>query len=115
MADQTSTPLPPIPPSKSGEAIYDGIMQEIEPELTTAMLPTLEAKYKDETPEQKRSRAKRYAKAFEEYERRYAAYKLEQEAQVRSFKIQAIRFAEGKAQDDERGKLNTLESSLGSK
>ncbi|MFH0851969.1 MAG: hypothetical protein V1876_04445 [Candidatus Peregrinibacteria bacterium] len=110
---QQSAGFPPIPPVKTGAEIFDSIMVEIEPELTTAGSKGLDEKYKGETPEQKKARGERYAKAFEEYEKHYAAYRLEQESQVHAFKRQVIQFAEGKAGDDDQQRLFSLESALG--
>ena len=111
---QKSSGIPQMLPLKTGAEIFDAIMVAIEPELTTAGSQGLEEKYKDETPEQKRVRGERYAKAFEEYEKRYAAYRLEQESQVHAFKLQVIHFAEDKAGADDQQRLFSLESALGS-
>jgi len=108
----SSTSIPAIPTQKSGAEIYNSIMREIEPELTTDQIPLMKAKYKDETPEQKKARGKRYAKAMEEYERRYAAYLQEQDAKVRSFKIEAMHFIEDKAAESDQQKLLSIESSF---
>ncbi|MDD5041113.1 MAG: hypothetical protein PHX87_00315 [Candidatus Peribacteraceae bacterium] len=109
----SSTGIPVIPAKRSGKEIYDGIMRAIEPELTTDQIPLMKEKYKDETPEERKARGERYAKAMEEYEKRYAQYLQEQDAKVRSFKIGAIHFAEGKASDGDRQKLKSIESSFG--
>jgi len=111
---QKSSGIPQKPPFKSGAEIFDGIMMEIEPELTTTGSQALEEKYKNETPEQKKARGERYAKAFEEYEKRYAAYRLEQESQVHAFKRQVIHFAEDRSNGDDQQRLFSLESALGS-
>lgn len=47
--------------------LYDAVMGEIEPELTTEMIPALEELHEDETPEQTKHRAKHYAWAFEQF------------------------------------------------
>jgi len=109
---QDSAGIPVIPAKRSGEEIYNGIMREIEPELTTDQIPLAKEKYKDETPEQKKARGERYAKAMEEYERRYAAYLLEQEAKLRSFKVGAIHFVEDKASETDQQKMLAIESSF---
>jgi len=104
--------IPMIPARKSGAEIYNSIMREIEPELTTDQIPLMKEKYKDETHEQKKARGERYAKAMEEYEKRYAAYLQEQDAKVRSFKIGAIHFVENKASETDQQKLLSIESSF---
>lgn len=57
----------PLPPGE----VYAMLMEE--PDL---LLPEsdLREKYKHETDEEREERGKRYAKAFEGYERRYSAY-----------------------------------------
>ena len=80
--------IPPIP--NGGRELYDQIMEQIEPELTSAQAPLLGEKYKDETPEQAASRAARYEKAFAEYRKRFAAFGADWEAQMQRF-IRAVR------------------------
>ncbi|ALM10373.1 MAG TPA: hypothetical protein DEB30_01830 [Candidatus Peribacter riflensis] len=109
---QSSAGVPVVPVAQSGAEIYNKIMQEIEPELTTDQIPLAKEKYKDETPEQKKARGERYAKAMEEYERRYARHMQEQEAQVRSFKLGAIHFVEDKASQNDQQKMRSIESSF---
>jgi hypothetical protein len=109
---QSYAGIPPIPPPKSGEEVYDSIMSQIELELTTEVYPTLEAKYKDETPQQKKERGERYAKAMEEYERQYKEYMLREEGDVRAFKRSAFRAVEDQVGGDDRAKLQNLESSF---
>lgn len=111
---QSSAGVPVIPPKRSGADIYNGIMREIEPELTTDQIPLMKEKYKDETAQQRKARGERYAKAMEEYEKRYAQYLQKQDANVRAFKIGAIHFAEDKASAGDRQKLQSLESSFDS-
>lgn len=53
------------------EEIYNIIMLEIEPELTTDMLPRLSELYPDETPQEWKVRQARYQRAFEIYEERF--------------------------------------------
>lgn len=109
---QSSAGIPVIPARKSGAEIYNSIMREIEPELTTDQVPLMKEKYQNETSEQKKTRGERYAKAMEEYERRYAAYLQEQDAKVRLFKIGAIHFVEDKAAENDQQKLLAIESSF---
>lgn len=63
------------PPAFRGtpEALYNSIMQGIEPELAYPGVLTAEALHAGDTPEQAAARQERYAKAFAEFDRRYAA------------------------------------------
>ena len=96
----------PLPPNiEAGSEVYDRIMGGIEPELTNAQMPLLAEKYQDETPEQATARAQRYQKAFEEYDRQYAAYLENMDAQVRSFEKGLIDSVE---QDDRGGDQSSI-------
>jgi DNA-directed RNA polymerase beta subunit len=70
MAD-THIITPVVPFLPEGRRIYDDIMAEIEPDLTTEGRLLLAEKYKNESPTQTRLRAKRYDMAHAEYQRRY--------------------------------------------
>lgn len=109
---QPSAGFPPLPPLKSGAEIYDGIMAAIEPELTTAQVALLEEKYKDETPEQKKARSERYAKAMEEYIKRYVEFLHDQESQVRAFATRVLHFFEAKAAEADQEHVRSLEASF---
>lgn len=51
--------------------LYDLLMADIEPDLVTSTIPTLEEKYRGESPEDAKKRAERYAKAFVTFEERF--------------------------------------------
>lgn len=59
--------------SPTVEEIYNLLMSQIEPELTTDMLPQLGELYPDETPAEWRKRQERYQRAFQLYETRFTA------------------------------------------
>jgi hypothetical protein len=58
----------------SADEVYDLLMKDIEPELMSGMVETLEETYKGETAEQAKARAQRYRKAFAAYDRALATY-----------------------------------------
>ncbi|MDD4628935.1 MAG: hypothetical protein PHE68_06160, partial [Candidatus Peribacteraceae bacterium] len=59
-----------VPPAiPKADELYNSLMREIEPELTTDQIPLLMEKYKDETQEQREARMARYNAAFEAYEK----------------------------------------------
>lgn len=111
-AASAGTQLPAPPAIPSGEEIYDRIMGQIEPELVTAVLPTLKEKYKDETQEEAKVRAVRYQKAFAEYDKQYAAYLQSQEGALRSYQMNLGRAVENVARSDEAPHLGDLESAI---
>ena len=111
--DGTTTLVLPVPPViPSGEEIYDQLMQDIEPDLMTATLPTLKEKYKDETPEQAKTRAERYSTAFAEYDKQYAAYIAEQENVLHSYSRQLGNQAEQFVRTDEDQSITQLEAAI---
>ncbi len=109
---QTSTLMPVVPVLPEANEVYDAIMREIEPELTTALLSTLEQTYKNETPEQAETRSVRYRAALVEYEKRFNAYMLELEGQVRGFQKAASVYAEAQESGADQTKLDQLETAL---
>lgn len=95
--------LPQPPPILGGRELYDAIMGQIEPELTTAGLATLDQLYADETPEQKKQRAARYNAAFAEYEKRFKQYNTDWLGQFTAFQRQALASVESiDRADDEK-------------
>lgn len=56
------------PAALSAEWVYDTLMQEIEPDLTTGSIRTLDTKYAGESPEEREIRMERYTLAFEVFE-----------------------------------------------
>lgn len=71
-------------PTKQGQAgsldahqqavieIYNALMFEIEPDLTTEIMPLLDEMYAEESPEQKGERMARYVKAYETFSERFS-------------------------------------------
>jgi hypothetical protein len=108
MDDQTIPPVDPAAQAPSddglltGEQIYDQIMAEIEPDLTSALYPTLAVKYAGETEEQKQARMARYEAAFAEYDARYEKFLTTVTSESHAIKKEARDAAESKdrAQDD---------------
>lgn len=101
-----------VPITQSEDEIYDAIMGRIEPELTSAQIPTLEEKYKNETTEEKMARDARYAAASEEFDRQLTAFNAAMSQKVRSSHREAMGSLEQKHRDDEANVMTTIESSL---
>ncbi len=116
MADQTNTHIdPPFPPAVlSGAELYDSIMGQIEPELVSAKLPFSPDLFAAESPEQRAARAERYQAAFDEFDRRFAAYQDQWNEELRTYKRHAMTFIEEKADAEEQNTMASIESSLNS-
>ncbi len=106
--------LPQLPQFPSGQEVYDAIMGQIEPELTSRQLPTLQQKYATETAEESQERQARYDKAFAEYGKRYSAFSEQLAGQVHSFQRIAISAAEMSTKADEEDGLAAIASSIAS-
>ena len=96
----------------TGDELYNTLMVDIDPELTTDALPSLEEKYKHETPEESRARATRYEKAFAEYDRRLQNYMNDLQSKLRAHQRIAMGTAELGARGEEQDALAVIESSI---
>lgn len=96
------------------ETIYNLLMTEVEPELTTMVMPHLDEIYKDETPKEKKKRNKRYAKAFKKYDKRFKKAMGIWKEQILKFKTAAFALAKKRSGEDDQNKLADIERSLGS-
>lgn len=116
MAQPASTQAAPFDPKilldLTPEQVYDAIMREIEPDLTTDRQPQLEQLYAGETPEQATERFERYARAYEEYDRRYAAYKEARAHGMHVFLRGTMRDVEHDDRSSDDASLETLASSI---
>lgn len=99
----------PFPALPSGDEVYDGIMSRIEPELISSSLQMLKEKYRNETPEQSKSRWVRYTAAFAEYDKRYAAYAAELERNVHLYQQYALKTTEKASRDEDAQNLSNIE------
>lgn len=113
MTTQTSsTGMPSLPKIKGGEEVYNMIMKEIEPDLTTENLPNNEKKYEGETESQTVARAQRYQDAFLEYTNQYAEYKKQQDDEVRSYGRNIMKATENTFVAEDESAMSDLESAI---
>lgn len=103
------TALPTIP---GGQELYDQIMQEIEPELTSDGIKTLKAKYKDQSKADHQKRMERYKKAFHAFIKEYQQYQAEQKSAARSYGKTLVQSIEKRAVESDSEKLGDLESAI---
>lgn len=96
----------------SGPELYDRIMGAIEPELMSGSVGGLKAKYAGETPEEKEVRAKRYAKAYAEYDEQYAQYQLKRDSSMLRYKAQALQSLEASSKKVEENEMSDLEAQI---
>jgi len=113
MPTQTSSTGLPTPPTiKGGEEVYDMIMGEIEPDLTTANLKKNEKKYTGETKDELQARMERYKAAFIEYKTRFAEYKTKQDDEVHSYGRNVMGVVEGQSSARDENTMQDLESAI---
>ena len=105
----TPIPTPPSPPKiPTGRELFDSLMAHIEPELTSEGWKTLEEKYKNETPEERALRTKRYELAFERCQQAFDDYMETLDMQVSRYRREAFAHAEMEDRGQEEGFLNQL-------
>ena len=93
-------------------ALYDELMRRIEPELRLETLPTLDALYKDETPEEHAARMERYAHAFEVFDERFDAVIEQWKDQLITFRNETMTKLETKSIAEDAATVTALESSF---
>lgn len=109
---QTSDPAAPVPPKlpPSAQALYDSIMEKIEPDLLAKNIPTLEKKYEGEAPEARKVRGKRYADAFDRFSKELDAVFTDLGNQALTYRRKSFALAEDRSRKSEAKDLTTLES-----
>lgn len=105
----TSYPAVRIP---TGDELYNTLMGGIEPELTTAELPMLDGRYANETSDQSKERARRYQKAFAEYDKQLQSYMGDLQTKLHMHQRIAMSSAELGAKTEEEEALTAIESSI---
>lgn len=104
---------PAVPSLFFGEnELYDSIMGQIEPELTSANIAGLRARYEGEPEPKRAERARKYEAAFAEYERRFAEYAAQWTSLFRKNRQASFASVESKNRDKEAADLSTLEQSI---
>ncbi len=92
--------------------LYNTLMSTINAELTTEGLKTLDAKYKDETPEQAKQRAARYQKDFAEYDRLAQEQFAKMKSSARAYQRKAMQSLEHIERVDEQAKILQMEQAI---
>lgn len=98
--------------SEAGDDLYNAIMSQIEPELTTDQLPLLDERYADESAESAKERGLRYQAAFEEYDRQFAGYKADWEREWKQHRHEALESTEREERAAEEQKMQDLENKI---
>ena len=108
-ASPSNTDVPVFPnPNK----LYNELMWTIEPELTSGMIATLEAKYKNETPEESEARAERYNQAYEKFQKALLEYFDSLNRKIKDYGRKAIQSLERIERGEEEQAMKEMESEI---
>jgi hypothetical protein len=94
---------------KLAEQVYNKLMGEIEPDLLLENIPKIDKKYADETDKQKKSRLKRYKKAYAKYDEKFKEFMSSVHAKSRINKKKALHEEEVKSKQEDQGSIDSLE------
>ena len=103
---------PTSPVIEGGTEVYDRIMGQIEPDLTSKNIKTLDVKYAEESMQEKAKRMERYKKAFAAYLEAYEAHQAQQTSDVRSYGRKLTASIENKSATKDDLHMNDLESAI---
>ncbi len=92
--------------------VYDMLMMDIEPDLMTDALPLLDAKYANETADEKKARKERYKVAYKKFDQVFAEFMNEIESSARATEREAFRKKEAASRTEEAEMLNSLTSAF---
>ena len=96
----------------TGQELYDAIMCEIEPELTTDGVKRIAQTYKDETPHERYERKKRYILAFERYDQAYEGYIQTLQTQVDRYCKSSFEAAEVEDREQEKSSMDAIHQAI---
>ena len=96
----------------TADEFYNIMMAAIEPELVTDIIPTLDKKYADESPQDREARRVRYEAAFKLYNAKVTEFTAElQQTRSKQRKI-AMASAEAKSREEDNAQLAEMEQSF---
>lgn len=90
--------------------LYDSLMAEIEPELTTIRLPSLQEDYEDETEEEAAGRGDRYRKAFQIFGELWGEFFMECQGKMREYEDLAMSYIARKSGAADAKRMGELEN-----
>jgi len=94
------------------EQLYNALMVDIEPDLTTVVIPHLDVLYASETEEDRSARGERYARAFDEFLLRFSLLTETWKQALLAFKDDVLKTIKSKAKEEDVTALQRIEKSL---
>ncbi len=95
------------------EDLYNVLMEDIEPELTTYTINELDTKYKNESKKDHKKRIERYANAFMEFKKRFGILLDLWKGELIALRDAMIAKVKEKTTEEEQEKLSDIERSFG--
>ncbi|TSC80524.1 MAG: hypothetical protein G01um101425_178 [Candidatus Peregrinibacteria bacterium Gr01-1014_25] len=105
--DMARRPALPTP-----EEIYDILMAQIDPELVSKEIASIEARHTEESPAQTAARRDRYDKAFVRYDKALEEFSVACTTYARQMQRELLSSLEEIVREDEGNTLQSLESSM---
>ena len=105
-------PRPMVLPAP--EEIYDALMAQIEPELTTSQIPLLETKYGNENVDEAKARQQRYEKAYMAYDEKFRDYRREVEERSHTHQRAVMKATEERMSQSEGRRVTEIETQFSS-
>jgi hypothetical protein len=102
----SSSPQPPV--IATGRELYNMLMANIDPELTDEGRKKAEVAYRDETPEERAIRMRRYERSIARCEEAYRDYIATLDTQIDRYKRDSFRFVETEDRARESGVVDSL-------
>lgn len=110
MSDSSQNPA--LPPLLEGDVLYDLLMGEIEPELTSEGFPAALLAMQTESNDERAARAKRYDKAFQEYDKKLGEHKKNWDAAFAVYRKDNLKEMEAAVEKKEESDLQNIETAL---
>jgi hypothetical protein len=93
--------------------LYDVLMADIEPDLLLENLSSLDAKYTNETPQEKELRLSRYEAAYKRFDQEFNEFMAQINAEVHASRRAALQEKEAASDASDQQALTSLESAFG--
>ena len=110
--DTTTSPAGTGITFPSGTEVYDSIMANIESDLLSGKIATLDDAYPNETADEKKARYERYAAAFVAYDAEYAKWEQGLSDAVTDYRKTAMKSAEDESKTTDESALSAIEQSI---
>lgn len=102
----------PAGAASADNVLYDQIMGDIEPDLVSESLPTLEVLMADDTPAERMERLQRYKNAFQEFDRQLQDYERNMNLQYAERRKNVLGTLERSEAKSDQAAMASIEESI---